>query len=113
MGLVALVYEAPTQLSMKGDPMTHPTLHLVRFAAIACIIGACAKGNTAADTTTPAAAAAPNDHSADARTILAADSGWMRNVMAKNVDSLMTYYSADAVSYGFGPPAIGIDQIRA
>jgi len=37
----------------------------------------------------------------------------MRNVVAKNVDSLMTYYSTDAVSYGFGPPAIGTDQIRA
>ena len=44
--------------------------------------------------------------------IVALDSGWIRNVMAKNVDSLMTYYAPDAVSYGFGPPATGIDQIR-
>ncbi len=93
--------------------MTHQTLQLARFVAIACIIGACAKANNTTDTTTPAAAAAPADHSADTRAILAADSGWMRNVMAKNVDSLMTYYASDAVSYGFGPPATGIDQIRA
>ena len=93
--------------------MTHQKLPLVRLAAIACIIGACAKAYNTTDTTTPAAAAAPIDHSADARTILAADSGWMRNVMAKNVDSLMTYYANDAVSYGFGAPAVGIDQIRA
>jgi uncharacterized protein (TIGR02246 family) len=92
--------------------MTDRTMHLARLAAIACVIGACAKANTAADTATPAAAAAPTDHSADERTILATDSGWIRNVMAKNVDSLMTYYAADAVSYGFGAPAVGIDQIR-
>jgi uncharacterized protein (TIGR02246 family) len=37
----------------------------------------------------------------------------MRNVVAKNVDSLMTYYTPDAVSYGFGAPATGTDQIRS
>ena len=93
--------------------MTHRTMHLGRLAAIACVIGACAKANPTADTASPAAAAAPMDHSADERTIIALDSGWIRNVMAKNVDSLMTYYAPDAVSYGFGPPANGTDQIRA
>jgi len=93
--------------------MTGRTMQLARLAAVACMIGACAKANNATDTATPAAAAAPTDHSADTRTIIALDSGWVRNVMAKNVDSLMTYYAADAISYGFGPPAIGTDQIRA
>lgn len=93
--------------------MSQRTMRLARLTVIACILSACAKANNAADTATPAAAAAPSDHSADTRTIVALDSGWVRNVMAKNVDSLMTYYASDAISYGFGPPAIGIDQIRA
>lgn len=37
----------------------------------------------------------------------------MRHVVAKNVDSLMTWYTPDAVSYGFGAPATGTDAIRA
>ena len=94
--------------------MNNRTMLLIRIAVLSCMIGACAKpANTTGDTTTPAAAAAPADRSADERTIVALDSGWIRNVMAKNVDSLMTYYAPDAVSYGFGPPAIGTEQIRA
>jgi len=83
--------------------------------AFSCIITGCAKkvSDTAADTvdaSSPAASA--TDHSADVRTIIASDSAWMRNVMAKNVDSLMTYYAPEAVSYGFGASASGTDQIR-
>jgi uncharacterized protein (TIGR02246 family) len=90
-------------------------LVLAGIVALSCIIVSCAKTtNNAADTATASGtAAAAADHSADARTIAALDSGWMRNVVAKNVDSLMTYYTADAVSYGLGPPATGTDQVRA
>lgn len=84
-------------------------------AALTCVIPGCAKtaSNAGADSAASASAAASTDHSADTRTIVALDSGWMRNVMAKNVDSLMTYYTPDAVSYGFGAPATGTDQIRS
>lgn len=93
--------------------MTSHTMRLAAIAAVSLIIGACAKESAPADSAAPAAAAAPADRSADERMIVALDSGWIRNVMAKNVDSLMTYYAPDAVSYGFGPPASGLDQIRA
>lgn len=94
---------------------------VAEIIALSCIIAGCAKpaSDSAPDTSAaPAAArtttAAATDHSTDARTIIALDSGWMRQVMAKNVDSLMTYYSPDAVSYGFGSaPSIGIGQVRA
>jgi len=80
---------------------------------IPCIVVACSKpasnGADSANATAPAMA----DHSADERIIVAADSAWMHHVVAKNVDSLMTYYTPDAVSYGFGAPASGTDQIRA
>jgi len=93
---------------------------VVQLSGLACVIAACTKPahDAAADSAAPAAASAPaaaaTDRSADARTILALDSGWIRQVMARNVDSLMTYYTPDAVSYGFGSaPSIGIDQVRA
>ena len=89
---------------------------LAEIIAFSCIITGCAKkaSDSATDTVTASApAAVVTDHSADVRAILASDSGWMRDVMAKNVDSLMTYYAPEAVSYGFGAPATGADQIRA
>lgn len=87
---------------------------LAGIVALSCITAGCAKtaNDAAVDTTASASAAASGDRSADERTIIALDSGWMRNVMAKNVDSLMTYYASDAVSYGFGAPASGTDQVR-
>ena len=87
---------------------------LAGMVALSCITAGCAKtANDGADAA-PAAAAAPADRSADTQTIIALDSGWMRNVIAKNVDSLMTYYAPDAVSMGFGSaPASGTDQVRA
>jgi uncharacterized protein (TIGR02246 family) len=86
---------------------------LAGMVALAWVSGGCAKtANDGADAA-PAAAAAPADRSADTRTIIALDSGWMRNVIAKNVDSLMTYYAPDAVSIGFGgAPATGTEQVR-
>ena len=89
---------------------------LAGMAALSCAVAGCEKpaGDAAVDTATaPAAAAA--DRSADERAIIALDSGWVRQVLAKNVDSLMTYYAPDAVSYGFAGSgaASGIDQLRA
>lgn len=93
---------------------------LAGLVALAMIASGCSKkdANVAAtdstDSTASAATVSTADHSADATAIIALDSGWMRNVMAKNVDSLMTYYAPDAVSYGFGSaPANGADQVRA
>lgn len=57
--------------------------------------------------------AAPVDRTAEAATIVRADSAWMRHIQSKSVDSLMTWYTSDAVSYGFGAPATGTDQIRS
>jgi ketosteroid isomerase-like protein len=88
---------------------------LAEIIVVSCIIAGCAKeaGDTATDTVAASApAAVATDHSADVRAIMASDSAWMRNVISKNVDSLMTYYAPEAVSYGFGAPASGIDQIR-
>lgn len=95
--------------------MQNRNMLLAEIIALSCIITGCAKkaSDTPADTTIASApAASATDHSADVRAILASDSAWLRDVMAKNVDSLMTYYAPDAVSYGFGPPATGTDQIR-
>src|SRR4029079_11158645 len=79
------------------------------FVAIACT-----KTEAPATDTSAAAApaAAPINHDADAVTIRQADSAWMRHLVAKHVDSLMTWYAPDAVSYGFGAPATGSDQIK-
>jgi uncharacterized protein (TIGR02246 family) len=85
---------------------------LAGIVALSCVMAGCAKTANDADSVAASMPAAA-DHSADERTIIALDSGWVRNVMAKNVDSLMTYYTPDAVSYGFGDaPANGTDQIR-
>jgi uncharacterized protein (TIGR02246 family) len=85
---------------------------LLAVAAVATT--ACSKGTSYTADTGMAATPAPVDTKADASAIVAADSAWLRNVMAKNVDSLMTYYTPDAVSFGFGSaPATGTDQLRA
>ena len=84
-------------------------LAVVASTTISCSTPADNTPDTAA-----AAAAAPVDTKADEAAIVRADSAWIRNVVSKNVDSLMTYYTPDAVSYGFGgAPASGTDQIRA
>ena len=97
--------------------MQNRTRILAEIAALAFIVSGCAKKDAAVagDSSAMAApAAATSDHTADAAAILAADSSWMRHVVNKSVDSLMTYYTPDAVSYGFGAaPASGTDQIRA
>ena len=73
-----------------------------------------AKAMAGASGSAVAPAAAPADRQADAAAIVRADSAWLRLVMARNVDSLMTFYTPDAVSYTPGsPPATGTDQVRA
>lgn len=99
----------------------HNTLKLVAgLAFFSTVAIGCSKKDTdeaedsgkAAASTAPAAA--PADHQADAATIARGDSAWLRLVMAKNVDSVMTFYTPDAVSYmSEAAPAVGTDQIRA
>ena len=94
--------------------MQNRLMLLAGIVALSCIAGCSKASNTPGDTSAAAPAAASTDRSADASMIVAMDSAWMRNLMAKNVDSLMTYYTPDAMSYGFGAaPASGSDQIRA
>ena len=90
-------------------PKSRSLVVMLMFVAAA----SCSKSSSTADTTASKAAPAPQDMSADKAAILSADSAWMNAVIAKNVDSVMTYYTADAVSYGFGPAAMGTDKIRA
>ena len=89
---------------------------LAGMAALSFTLAGCEKpaGDAAVDTSA-APAAAVTDRSADERAIIALDSGWVRQVLAKNVDSLMTYYAPDVVSYGFagGSRVSGIDELRA
>lgn len=70
---------------------------------------------TPASAATPAATpATPTDHAADALAIMQLDSAWERGLVAKKLDMILPYYTADAVSYGYGSvPASGSDQIRA
>jgi uncharacterized protein (TIGR02246 family) len=88
---------------------------LAAFTMLCSVSAGCTKtgSSNSGDSTAAATPPVPADHSADERAIVAADSGWLRNLMAKNVDSLMMYYTSDAVSYGLGAPASGTDQIRA
>ena len=91
---------------------------LAGIVALSLVAAGCSKkaddttaGATAASASTSAAA---TDRTADAAAIAGADSAWLRAVMAKNVDSVMTWYTPDVVSYGFGSaPAAGTDQVRA
>ena len=89
--------------------MRRQKLSFAGVVALAGVIAGCAKSDGGAAASAPPVV----DHAAEERMILAADSGWMRHVVGKNVDSLMTYYAPDAVSYGFGAPASGTDAIRA
>ena len=83
------------------------------ISTVACNKSASSTGDTGM-VAAPESAPAAVDRNADVTAIVKADSAWLRQVMAKNVDSLMTYYTPDAVSYGFGAaPASGSDQVRA
>ena len=91
---------------------------LAGIVVLSSALVGCAKKEAAPATDSTAVAApgatAATDHTADAAKIVAADSAWLRGVMSKNVDSIMAWYTPDAVSYGFGAtPASGTDQLRA
>lgn len=87
---------------------------LVLLAGVACSKKDTDDNDTAKAMNSSSPASAPADHTADAAAIVGLDSAWLRNVMAKNVDSVMTYYAPDAVSYGPGAvPAAGTDQVKA
>jgi uncharacterized protein (TIGR02246 family) len=86
------------------------------IVALICALSGCSKKDNAATSESSVPASAPAlsaDHSADALAINRLDSAWMRYLIAKNVDSIMTEYSPDAVTYYSGvPTASGSDQIR-
>jgi ketosteroid isomerase-like protein len=86
------------------------------FFAIGCTKKAdeAPAGSTTGATAAATPATTPVDHTADVLAMMRADSAWERYMMSKSVDSLMQYYTADAMSYGYGTaPASGTDQIRA
>ena len=71
------------------------------LAAGIVLVSACNKPTPAtADSATPGATAAAFDEKANAAQIVAADSAFVRAITSKNVDSLMPYYDASAVSLG-------------
>jgi uncharacterized protein (TIGR02246 family) len=95
----------------------HGRIIMLAMAAVATTVACNKSASSTGDTgmvAAPESAPAAIDRHADEAAIVAADSAWLRHVMAKNVDSLMTYYTPDAVSFGFGSaPASGTDQLRA
>lgn len=89
---------------------------LAGIVAFSLVSAGCSKkgADDATAGSTAASAPAATDHTTDAAAITGLDSAWLRNVVGKNVDSIMTYYTPDAVSYGYGAaPASGTDQLRA
>lgn len=89
---------------------------LVALVFVVAVTACSTKSDTTADTGMAAQGVVtpPADRTVEAAAILKADSAWMRHVQSKNVDSVMSWYTPDAVSYGFGgTPAAGTDQIRA
>jgi len=97
--------------------MMHGRIITLVAAAVATTVACNKSASSTADTgmvAAPESAPATLDRNAEAAAIVKADSTWLRNVMAKNVDSLMTLYTPEAVSYGFGTaPASGSEQLRA
>lgn len=98
--------------------MRHPFgRYSAMIVSVVALVG-CAKANEASSDTGAAAVAAASgttfDKSAAENAIRQGDSLWLRSVTAKNVDSVMTLYSSDAVSLQEGAPAQrGADAIRA
>jgi uncharacterized protein (TIGR02246 family) len=86
------------------------------MVALSCVLSGCFKRDndaTSASSVSASTSTPSTDHSADAARINRLDSAWMRYLVAKNVDSIMTEYSPDAVTYYPGvPTATGADQIR-
>jgi ketosteroid isomerase-like protein len=89
----------------------------IHHLALVLVLVACNKSTPAtADSATVASGSTAKgfDKAAARAEIMRVDSGWTRNFMSKNVDSLMQYYSPDAVSMGEGIKAVtGAPAIRA
>jgi len=78
-------------------------------AVVGLVLVGCGK-NTAA---TADSSAVVFDAGAARAAIVAADSAWVRAVLAKNIDSLMPHYASDAVSMSEGTKAVkGTGEIR-
>jgi len=113
-----LVHETPAGTTLLPQNNSGANMRNSRMTVVMVmfVVAACSKASPSpADSSsamTPAAAATA-DMSAERAKILAADSAWFRAVIAKNLDSVMVWYTPDAVSYGFGPPATTPDKIRA
>jgi ketosteroid isomerase-like protein len=93
---------------------------IVLLAAASFVMWGCNRSTSAsADSATPGAssstsAAATFDRNAARAQILAADSAFVRALMAKNVDSLMPYYDESVVSMSEGGKAVkGLADVRA
>jgi ketosteroid isomerase-like protein len=99
--------------------MRHTKGSIVLLAAASVVTWGCNRSTSAtADSATPAAtsstsASATFDRTAARAEILAADSAFVRALMAKNVDSLMPYYDESVVSMSEGGKAVkGLADVR-
>ena len=89
----------------------------ILLLAVAGFLSACNK-STPATADSAAVASGSNsasfDKTAARAEIIRADSAWLRHMMAKNVDSLMTYYAPDIISMSEGSkPVRGTGPLRA
>jgi ketosteroid isomerase-like protein len=78
------------------------TARIISLAIGGLLFAACNKRTAAtADSATPASASSASfDENAARAQIIAADSAFVRAIIAKNVDSLMLYYDSSVVSLG-------------
>lgn len=91
----------------------HRTSGILSLALVSVVVCACKKGAPAGSDSTAASStsAASFDENAARAEIIAADSGFVRALLAKNVDSLMSYYDPSIVS--LGKVALkGSDEVR-
>jgi len=80
---------------------------VVLLAVVGLFLSGCNKPTPAtADSAVASGASAKFDRDSARAEIVRADSAWMRLAMAKQVDSLMPYYTDDAVSMSEGVKAV-------
>src|SRR5437868_6514302 len=99
--------------------MRQPTGSIVVLAAATVFMSGCNRSTSAsADSATPAASSSATatssfDRNAARAEILAADSAFVRAILAKHVDSLMPYYDESVVSMSEGGKAVkGLGDLR-
>jgi len=100
--------------------MRQPTGSIVVLAAASVFMFGCNRSTSAsADSATPAVSSSVTatssfDRNAARAEILAADSAFVRAILAKHVDSLMPYYDESVVSMSEGGKAVkGLGDLRA